>query len=250
MIRKDDLFYERFVAGDFPEKALLNYSKQFTPDDKKHVAELYASNREIWEKYPLEQGLHSLTQKLRAKREKQQAAWRPFFGAVKIGVPLLAGLMLILLFGNNFLNPATTRVKGGQSAFFIYKKTQTGAEFLQNLASVQAGDSLQLAYKAGNKKYGAIISVDSSNTITYHFPLAPGDSLELTEGEEHLLPYSYRLDNSPGFEMFFFITSNHWFSLQEVVNFIRNIEDLRKNKVSIPGGVQVDSMILVKGDNK
>ena len=136
---------------------------------------------------------------------------------------------------------------------FIYKKTETEVELLKNESFAKENDSLQLSYISGNKKFGCIVSIDGNSIITLHFPGKHGKSPKLKEKGEELLDYSYKLDDAPLFEQFFFITSDTEFSteyLLEKLNDYRNLPETfgKDNKFDLDLGKEFEiySILLKK----
>lgn len=99
-----------------------------------------------------------------------------------------------------------TRLKGTDNAKLqIWRRTSGEPEQLKQGESAREGDTLQLRYRAGAARYGAIASIDGRGAVTLHFPAAAGDPTELDQGTV-TLDYSYELDDAPEFEHFYFVT--------------------------------------------
>ena len=97
-----------------------------------------------------------------------------------------------------------------------------GSEELSDGDTAQPGDELQIAYNAGDKLYGMIVSVDGRGVATLHFPLVPSDGPALTVGSTQRLPVAYILDDAPDYEKFYFITSAESFSVRDLYQSIRS----------------------------
>ena len=66
---------------------------------------------------------------------------------------------------------------------------------------------MQISYVPKGATHGVIVSADGRGKVTLHFP--PNASLPtvLKRKDRVPLPFSYELDDAPGFERFFFVTS-------------------------------------------
>jgi hypothetical protein len=100
-----------------------------------------------------------------------------------------------------------TRTKG-EPRLFVYRKRASGVEELGSMAEVRPKDVLQLRYLSSGARYGVIFSVDGRGSVSLHFPETAEASTALEDGAAHTLPYAYELDDAPGFERFFFVTSS------------------------------------------
>jgi hypothetical protein len=102
--------------------------------------------------------------------------------------------------------PGTERIKG-DTALSVTRNTRSAPEQLENDARAQAGDLLQLAYRAGTARTGVIVSIDGSGNSTLHFPNRVDASSALDTRGEVTLDHSFELDDAPEFERFFFVTT-------------------------------------------
>lgn len=102
-----------------------------------------------------------------------------------------------------------TRLKGQDPKLLVYRKTRAGSgrERLQANALVSAGDVLQLAYVAGGRSDGVIISIDGRGSVTLHHPATPTASTKLEASGEQPLAKAFELDDAPEFERFIFVVA-------------------------------------------
>ncbi|HEY5908808.1 MAG TPA: hypothetical protein VIZ31_12255, partial [Vicinamibacteria bacterium] len=97
-------------------------------------------------------------------------------------------------------------------------------------------DLVQLAYQAVGRRYGAIVSIDGRGVVTQHLPASGSEAAPLQAGAPVPLPQAYELDDAPGFERFYLVTSDAPFPLESVVAAVR-----RRHTASAPaGGARLD----------
>jgi len=72
------------------------------------------------------------------------------------------------------------------------------------------------------KRFGIIASIDARGRVTLHLPESPGPAVALDRDGERALPHAYELDDSPGFERFFFVTSDAPFATPEIAESLKS----------------------------
>lgn len=198
------------------------------------------SNEEILRRYPAADMKKAVAEKLASG--SRAAAERPAIGAKPLRFPTgravswAAAACCLALLTFVAVNTATTgsgaagfdkagnftpalageRVKGNGPRLIVYKKDGDTALPLQAETRVAENDRLQLSYIAGGDTYGAILSVDGNGVVTQHFPDSGDLTAKLESGGEISLDFSYKLDDAPKFERFFFITGKEQFSLADL----------------------------------
>lgn len=114
------------------------------------------------------------------------------------------------------------RLKGDREpALRVYRKVGDKAERLSPGATTHAHDQLQLAYSAGGRTFGAVLSIDGAGHVTFHLPDAPGKAARLRAGGEVALTDAYELDAAPGFERFLFISGDAPFDTAVLADVVR-----------------------------
>ncbi|HTP59961.1 MAG TPA: ActD-like protein, partial [Spirochaetia bacterium] len=147
------------------------------------------------------------------------------------------------------------RIKGLAPHLIAYLKTSQGVQELKPDAFVRRGDLIQLAYAAGDARYGVIFSVDGRGTITWHLPAGATTPAGLAPSLERQgqLPVSYELDDAPGFERFFLVTSEKPFDMAGAANAARALSQRAGSAetagLSLPAGVKQYSLLLKKRGN-
>lgn len=142
----------------------------------------------------------------------------------------------------------TTRIKGEAARLHIFRRTGAGVERLGPKAPTAAGDQLQLRYQSSGARFGVIVSVDGRGVVTPHLPLE-GDSAAPLSAGEFDLPQSYELDDAPGFERFFLITSDAPFSRAAALGAVERLvktSGASSAPLVLPAGLSQFSLLLVK----
>jgi hypothetical protein len=240
-----DILVEQYVLGELPEEQAreIERSEGFA----ERVAEIERSNQEFLDAYPPAEYANRIQNQFEAEEARESSAraartqksggrrrsvrWLAIAPA-GAAVAVLAAILVV-----QSLGPASpgsgsgpddlVRLKGLGPALSVYRSVDgpatrdDDAEALEDGARAQAGDRLQLAYNAGDRPYGAIISVDGRGVVTLHYPLTASAEPVLEVGREQRLPYGYQLDDAPDFERFYFVTSQQPFSVGELIRSVR-----------------------------
>jgi len=141
--------------------------------------------------------------------------------------------------------------KGDGPRMYIYLKDGDRAVELANNSLVHENDVLQMSYIAAGQQYGIILSIDGNGTITQHYPDAGASAGKLDNSGEIALPFSYKLDDAPAFERFFFITGAKPFTVASFMENIRmrsRVGDLQSADLSriIPMNTRLFEITLLK----
>jgi hypothetical protein len=252
-----DLHLEQYLLGELTPRDMERVSGALREDEslRTRLAEIERSNTEILAEYPPQRMAPLL--EARAGREAPPRRARSF---TMIVLPAAAvALIFLSIFTPVYLSrmrtdgTEITRAKEPKE-LSIYKKTADGAKKLADGSGVSAGDVLQIGYVAENARYGAIFSVDGRGVVTFHFPESfTGQALnapELDQKGRTVLPFSYELDNAPGFERFFFVYSDSRFDVREVAkaaqSLASNPSTAERAGLRLPRGLSFLSLLLKK----
>jgi len=254
---------ERFVLDELPEdrKKLLAGAIECDPRLRSEVENIQRSNAEDADRYPANVVVPQIRAlRLRSETEAGDGGRREktrrllfilspaFAAALLLIVLILPGRKGGLL--PRLMNPAedTSIAKGGtgldldKTHLLVYRLRNAAVEQLSGGETARAGDLLQLAY-VSTVKYGLILSIDGDGTVSLHFPENAEADTALTEGQKILLPEAVELDDAPGFERFFLITSETPFNVRSV---LRTAEDLARN----PDSAERGDLALAPGLNQ
>ena len=252
---------EKYVLGELPEEEKKEIDDLIKIDTEiaARYESILKSNQEILSLYPSE----GMALKIQWKYSQEAPINKKRKRAFPIRTLSFAGAFLTLFILTFILIPAEklpfysshqdeiVRPKG-DIAIKIYRKTNQGAELLSSGTSVQKDDRCQIKYFAGDQKFGIIFSIDGNGYITLHYPLSKDESLLLDQGGEMALIESFRLDDAPDFERFFFVTSKETFSIYEALEAGYQLaEDPEKAKIEnleLPEKFKQKSFILIKED--
>jgi hypothetical protein len=262
-----DLLLEQYSLGELPARMARKVKDELERDAdlRARLAALADSDGEIMARYPAERVVPEIRERLfregglgtasssnaspaPARSRGSQLAW---------ALPVAAMVVLALSFFVVRERMATgdeTRLKGLAPHLSVFRKTAGGAEELQAGALARRADVLQLSYTAGEAKYGVIFSVDGRGAVTWHMPsgyrggsrAAPA----LDPQGQVVLPSAYELDDAPGFERFFLVSSSAPFDVADVERAARALSSrpagADKDGLGLRGGLNQYSLLLKK----
>ena len=142
-----------------------------------------------------------------------------------------------------------TTAKGLEPSLRIYHQAGEAQVRLEAGARVKPADLLQLAYVAKGYDHGVILSVDGRGGVTLHLPAEPGGSTALSLDGEQALGFSYELDDAPGFERFFLVSSEKPIDVQAVLaaaTALARGQTAREEALPLPEHLHQTSILLEK----
>ncbi len=254
-----DLALEQYALGELAPEEAERVRKALAQDEalRDRLAALAVSNTEILEAYPPRERAERIRQRLRGSELRARRV-SPFFTiALPAAAAVLALLGVFALRQGAFpflAGSEATRLKGGPARLAVFLKTDAGAEELGDGSAARQRDVLQIAYTAGEARYGVIFSVDGRGVITFHLPRdyrgGPASAPELDRKGQAVLPYAYELDDAPRFERFFFVSSRSSFPVREARQaaeaLARGPGAAEEGSLRLPPGLSVQSLLLKK----
>ncbi len=160
----------------------------------------------------------------------------------------------------NEKNTFVDRVKGvvnennHNSRLMIYRKNNDDVDLLTKGSLLKASDLIQLAYFSRKDSYGVIFSVDSKGLISLHYPISEKNSSKLIIRKKTFLSRAFELDDTPGFEKFYFISSNREINVSILIKNVKNILKIKnlsdESKLKLEEDLNQYSMIFNKGVKK
>lgn len=259
--RAPDWLLERYLLGELPrrQRRRLESELQRDPELRAALEELKRSDRRILSQYPPEQAIPRILGRAGLARpaaapRRRRLAW--------VAAPALALALLLLVFLPPLLRSRLERGaadgdyigrKGGVGpaaapALYVFRKG-SGGEALADGAGASPGDLLQLAYDAGNRRHGVILSLDGNGAVTLHFPAEESGSTQLRRTGRTLLPRAYELDRAPRFERFFLITADGPLPVASVLAAARGLaagDEAMTAPLDLPGGWGQVSLLVRK----
>ena len=221
---------ERLAAGELDPARAHDVEQRLArePGGQARVAALVDSNAEILSAHPPAAMADAIRQRA-AEVVRREAAARPRRSSVwLLGAPLLAAAAMAAVLVVRPSRPPTEagerdgeRIKGAAPSLHVYRKLGKKVERLADGAPTRAGDELQLAYVAGGRRFGAVVSLDGAGRITFHLPEGGGRSAALRTGGEVTLPQSYQLDAAPRFERFLIVVGDAPFDTRALPDVVR-----------------------------
>jgi hypothetical protein len=107
---------------------------------------------------------------------------------------------------------------------------------------------VQIFYEAAGRPHGLLFSLDAAGVLTRHLPDSGNTSVPLKQGGRVPLGFAYELDDSPGWERFYFITSDKPFGLESlpIPVFGWPLPPPPADSLSLPKGLQQNVFTLLK----
>lgn len=231
-----DWLLERLAAGELPQAQATKLRERLQVQGEEHLlSALATSNADILAMFPPERVIPEIERRaaVLSGRAKPIAVRRlRSLWAFSTLTACATGLAVFLTV-NDHKNaarptpseeqPESIGIKGDlKPVLRIYRKTKSGSEILSSHASVHQGDTLQIRYAAAGKRFGVIASLDARGLVTFHLPESEGLAMALDRDGERALPHAYELDDSPGFERFFFVTSDAPFTTAAIAQALKD----------------------------
>jgi anti-sigma-K factor RskA len=273
-----DFCLERFVLGELSPEEAAETGQTFASDPRVRMAVdgLEASNREILQRYPAAAFKTGLLVRMRAAEEEAPGqrrrrlfpaaradSWRKILAFASAAAVLVFLAVLILPSVKRLSNASSsgpdverTVVKGettldlSKTQLLVYEKRGDRTMTLADGNVVGAGALLQLAYVASGEPHGVIVSIDGAGGVSQHFPLDKGGSTLLFLNRRSLLPNAIELDDAPGFERFFLVTSKKPIDVETVLakaaELARDPQRARNSELDLPAGLKQRSVLILK----
>jgi hypothetical protein len=271
-----EYYLERYVLGELPEEEaeVIRRRAASDPEVLAAIENIESSNRSILLRYPppaIKEELLRRTAEAGPRQSKRRPLIRtiPFRRALYVASICAAAFILFVIVRPSLkkegvrLWPREDReyseVKGtealdlSKTQLLVYRKNRSGIEMLADGSLSKAGDVLQLAYVSAQAPYGLILSIDGGGGVTLHYPEG-NEPTNLTQNKRVPLPHAIELDDAPGFERFFFLTSDNPIDPAGIMERARALAAdpgiARVKKLEVPEGVEQNSIIIFKGEGR
>jgi hypothetical protein len=261
---------ERYLLGELPLARMDEIKNLLEKDSalREELTVLERSNEEILKQFTPE----AVVPQIKARHEILRK--KTLMGPVLIkrllyATPVLATALVVLFI--IFQNPGGrtpqetqglqgTRIKGTETIdvskpyILVHRKINDTVELLESGDHANEGDLLQIAYVSVGTPYGVILSIDGRGVVTLHYPESEDKEAILDLDKKTLLPSSYELDDAPGFERFFFITSNSEIDVRAILNSARILaktsQTSDQEELDLPDTLNQYSLLVKKGESQ
>jgi hypothetical protein len=268
---------EKYLLGELPEPELKKITNRHSndPDLRAEIERLNESNKDILNKYPADSMVPGILNRCNKEKNYRENDVRvpiarpTLFKRMLYLPPAIASLLVIFFIGlqifksgdnaSKVIEPGvqegTHRVKGSPEVkppphLIIHRKGKN-IEVLEKGSRARAGDILQLAYAAAGEAHGVICSIDGNGAVTLHFPGKKNDSTALMQRKRVLLANAYQLDDAPGFERFFFITSDAEIDVEDILKRAKALANdshrAKTGNIRLPHSFKQFSILIIKG---
>ena len=133
------------------------------------------------------------------------------------------------------------RFKGEGPSLRLFRLAGKDPERLADGAHVKAHDVVQVAFESSGAAHLVIVSVDGAGHATLHWPL---DGNTAVPPGMKALPQAFELDEAPGFERFFLVTSDVPLSAPDVLKAAQGVS--RSGPLELPKTAAQRSLLLDK----
>lgn len=252
-----DWLLERYRLGELPAAEQRQVEDALAgPELAVRLAALDRSSESILREHPAA-AMAEAVRRAAAKEPSRGRRARVLvpLAAVALAAAAAAGLVIGRTPAPGGPEPDVTRVKGITPYLLLYRKALPEAERLAPAALVRQHDVVQVAYQAGTRRYGVIVSVDGRGVVTRHLPANGGEAVPLTAGTAVPLPQSYELDDAPGFERFVLVAADQPFPVETVEGALRRQHGTwgagaNERRLDLPESMDQFSLVLRKESSR
>jgi len=268
-----ELVLEQFLLDELSEeeRESLRAVAAKDPVIGRRLRELEDSNRAFLSRFPAGRAVAEIESRITGRPPAEASSRRAASPARKLLLvlsPALAAAILLLVFvrpwrkagigGARSDIPADTiLIKGsppvdlGKTQLLVYRLHNQRVELLKDWQVARFGDLLQLAYVSAGESYGMIFSIDGRGGVSLHFPADKFGSTALERHKKNPLPEAIELDDAPGFERFFFLTSDVPIDVAGMLklagDFSRDFHKAGQAEFMPPAGIRRYSIMIKKG---
>lgn len=244
--RVPDWLLERYAQGELDpqERHALAGRLAREPELARRLDALRSEDFEVLSRYPPESVLGEVRRREGRPKPSARLPGRPILA---LGAACAAATLLIVFLQSHPQD--SDRLKGDGARLLMYRVRDGVAEQLADGAMVEAGDTVQPHYLAAGEPFGMVLSLDGRGHCTLHLPDREDRAAELSSQGPVALPHSYRLDDAPSFERFFFVTGKSAFAVRPVVEACRALlasPDPVHADLALPADVRASSFLVRK----
>ncbi len=272
-----DLILEQFLLDELSgeERESLRIMTAKDPDIAQRLKEMEGSNRDFLNRFPAGRAVPEIASRVARRRPPEEATVKHAPGSFRkfllILSPALAAAILLVVFlqpwrkagtggglpdipGDEILVKGLPLVDLNKTQLLVYRLHNRRIELLKNWQTAKFGDLLQLVYVSAGESYGMIFSIDGRGGVSLHFPKDEYGSTALVRRQKNALSEAIELDDAPGFERFFFLTSDFPIDVAKMLklagDFSRNFQKAGQAEFTPPRGIRQYSIVIKKGKNQ
>lgn len=215
-------------------------------EDSAAVAALAADDARVLERLPPS----TMAARIRADLERPDPAsstpsafWRRAWLAVAPAVAAAAVVSVVVLRPPTALDE---RLKGLTPALDVHVAAPSGPRALRGDDVLGQGDVVQVRIRGAGAGHGVVVSLDGNGAVTRHFP--DGAQTALPAGTASL-PFSFELDDAPGFERFVLVTADGPIDVEQVLKAARSVATGERPETAplpLPAGLRQSDVLLRK----
>jgi hypothetical protein len=217
--RISDVVLERYLLGELDDAEANRIRRMLAKDESlaRRLDDIATSDEEIRRSYPAEALARGVTARLENRRKGQRDRLSTI---VWWAVPAVAALVIVAV-TLRWTPEDGVRAKGEAASLLIYRSTNGSSEPLSDNDVAHTGDVIRIGYRASERGFGTIVSVDGRGVMTRHLPTDGTQAAPLDAGRVVLLDNAFELDDAPIVERFYLITAPQPFDVVPVVEAIR-----------------------------
>jgi hypothetical protein len=242
-----DWMLERYQLGELPAAEKAEVERALAADDTVRVRldALKADSQQVLALRAPSAVAAEVERRAKVAAEPKPSApmWRPMLAvAFAVAFAVVATVLL-----RPPPTDDTLTSKGVGPSLRLFRQTRSGApERLYNGAHVHAHDRVQVSFDLAGQRSLVVVSIDGGGHATLHFPT---DGIPVAAPGLKALPESFELDDAPGYERFFLVSSNQPLNVDAVVQAAQALaarSDAHDAALLLPEGSTQRSLTLDK----
>lgn len=235
-----DWMLERFLVGelDAERSRRLTEALATSPELNTRLDALKADSRRTLAEHPPELVERVVTRRIEALPARRSV--------LRYAIPSLAAVAVLAWLVVPPHSSDDIVLKGNGLSLRLFRLGPSGPERLFDGSTAYPHDVVQVAFELSGQPHLVVVSVDGAGNATLHFPLDGSSRAPLGL---KVIPQSFELDDAPGFERFFLVTSDAPLSPDAILDAARRLAhgpSPRTAPLPVPPGAGVSSVRLDK----
>lgn len=224
--RLPDALLERHLADalDAPTRARLEATLAESPEDRTRLEELRADSAAFLLQHPPGPLV------ARFEAERRPAWWRRWPTLLAPALAVAAAVLLVVLYPRE--DPYSVK---GDVVLVVHRKVGDTSAPVRPEELLVPGDALRFEVRVGKDGYVAVLGRDARGTVTVYHPYGGAEAAPYSAAQP-LLPTAIELDETPGTEELYALSSTSPFRLEGAV---RALEEGHSLEETVPARVKV-----------